>query len=147
MKRGKLKLNNIDHDINKNMKKETKTIGNINKFDSSLENLYNKMSTKEDLLIFQPEIKNYLENKKYDVSVKLNPSVICNNFEKTREKICTSECLKNNMQLRKQIGNIESKVEEINDNDIKAINNMNKIEDKMIKLFSDINNPKPKEAN
>ena len=147
MKRGKLKLNNIDQDINKNMKKETKTIGNINKFDSSLENLYNKMSTKEDLLIFQPEIKNYLENKKYDVSVKLNPSVICNNFEKTREKICTSECLKNNMQLRKQIGNIESKVEEINDNDIKAINNMNKIEDKMIKLFSDINNPKPKEAN
>ena len=49
------------------------------------------------------------------------------------------------MQLRKQMGNIESKVEEINNNDIKAINKMNKIEDKMIKLFCDINNPKPKD--
>ena len=103
------------------------------------------MSSKEDLLIYQPEIKDYLENKKYDVSVKLNPGIICNNFEKTREKICTSEFLKNNMQLRKQIGHIESKVEEINNNDIKAINKMNNIEDKIIKIFCDINNPRPKE--
>ena len=131
--------------MHKYIKKETKTIGNYNKLNSPLENLYDKMSTKEDLLMYQPEIKNYLENKKYDTSVKLNPSTICNNFEKTREKICTSEFLKNNMQLRKQIGNIESKVEEINDNDNKAINKMNNIEDKMIKLFCDINNPKPKE--
>ena len=141
----KIDIHNIDNKMHKYIKKETKTIGNYNKLNSPLENLYDKMSTKEDLLMYQPEIKNYLENKKYDTSVKLNPSTICNNFEKTREKICTSEFLKNNMQLRKQIGNIESKVEEINDNDIQAINKMNNIEDKMIKLFCDINNPKPKE--
>ena len=142
----KINLNNIDNKLNKFMKKETKTI-DYNTSNSPLEYLYDKMSTKEDLLIYQPEIKNYLENKKYDISVKLNPSNICNNFEKTREKICTSEFLKNNMQLRKQLGNIESKVEEINNNDIKAINNMNNIEDKMIKLFCNIDNPKPKEEN
>ena len=138
-------INNIENKRNKSIKKETKKIGNYNVLNSPLEKLYDKMSTKENLLIYQPEIKNYLENKKYDTSVKLNPSNICNNFEKTREKICSSEFLKNNMQLRKQMGNIESKVEEINDNDIKAMNKMNNIEDKMIKLFCDINNPKPKE--
>ena len=132
--------------MKKHKEKEFKTIENNNiSSDLSLINLYDKMSSKEDLLIYQPEIKDYLENKKYDVSVKLNPSIICNNFEKTREKICDSEFLKNNIQLRKQIGNIESKVEEINNNDIKAINKMNNIEDKIIKLFCDINNPRPKE--
>ena len=141
----KIDIHHIDNMMHKYIKKDTKTMGNHIKLNSPLEKLYDKMSTKEDLLIYQPEIKEYLKNKKYDTSVKLNPSTICNNFEKTREKICTSEFLKNNMQLRKQIGNIESKVEEINDNDIKAINKMNNIEDKMIKLFCDINNPKPKE--
>ena len=140
-----LSINNIDNKFNKYLKEQIKTFGNNNTLNSPLENLYEKMYKKEDLLIYQPEIKDYLENKKYDVSVKLNPSIICNNFEKTREKICTSEFLKNNMQLRKQIGNVESKVEEINDNDIKVMNKMNNIEDKMIKLFCDINNPKPKE--
>ena len=135
---------NIDFGFSKNKysKRQTKTMGNTNNI---LENLYDKMSTKENLLIYQPDIKEYLENKKFDVSIKLTPSIVCNNFEKTREKICTSDFLKNNIQLRKQMGNIESKVEEINNNDIKAINKMNNIEDKMIKLFCDINNPKPKE--
>ena len=135
---------NIDNNFNKNkfIKQQIKTMGNS---ENILENLYDKMSTKEDLLIFQPDIKQYLENKKFDVSIKLTPSNICNNFEKTREKICNSDFLKNNIQLRKQMGNIESKVEEINNNDTKAINKMNNIEDKMIKLFCDINNPKPKE--
>ena len=135
---------NIDNNFNKNrfIKQQIKTMGNS---ENILENLYDKMSTKENLLIFQPDIKQYLENKKFDVSIKLTPSNICNNFEKTREKICTSDFLKNNIQLRKQMGNIESKVEEINNNDTKAINKMNNIEDKMIKLFCDINNPKPKE--
>ena len=49
------------------------------------------------------------------------------------------------MQLRKQMGSPVSKVEEMNDNDMKDKDKMNKIEDKMIKLFCDINNPKPKE--
>ena len=145
--KNKLKISSdiIDNKISKYNDKQSKTIENNNISEISLVNLYDKMSTKEDLLIYQPEIKDYLENKKYDVSVKLNPGIICNNFEKTREKICTSEFLKNNMQLRKQIGHIESKVEEINNNDIKAINKMNNIEDKIIKIFCDINNPRPKE--
>ena len=145
--KNKLKISSdiIDNKISKYNDKQSKTIENNNISEKSLVNLYDKMSTKEDLLIYQPEIKDYLENKKYDVSVKLNPGIICNNFEKTREKICTSEFLKNNMQLRKQIGHIESKVEEINNNDIKAINKMNNIEDKIIKIFCDINNPRPKE--
>ena len=144
----KLSINNSDNNkIDKFIKQPTKTLGNNNRLNSplKLENLYDKISTKENLLIYQPDIKEYLENKKYDVSIRLSPSIICNNFEKTREKICTSDFLKSDMQLRKQMGSPVSKVEEMNDNDMKAKDKMNKIEDKMIKLFCDINNPKPKE--
>ena len=48
------------------------------------------------------------------------------------------------MYLRKQIsGNLEF-AEKVNDNDMKAIQKVNVIEDKIIKLFCDINNPKKK---
>ena len=141
----RLSINNIDNKIKKNTNGQTKTYTKNNRLSSPLENLYDRISTKENLLIYQPDVKEYLENKKYDVSVRLRPSIICNNFEKTREKICTSDFLKNDIQLRRQmVGNV-SKVELMNDNDIKAKNKMNLIEDKMIKLFCDINNPKPKE--
>ena len=133
------KINNIY------LKQQTKTISNTNRLNLPLENLYEQISTKENLLIYQSDIKEYLENKKYDISVKLSPSIICNNFEKTREKICTSDFLKNDIQLRRQMGNSAAKLEEMNNNDLKVKNKMNHIEDKMIKLFCDINNPKPKE--
>ena len=66
-------------------KKYTKTIDNNDILKSPLEKLYDRISTKENLLNYQPEIKDYLENRKYDISIKINPSLICNNFEKTRE--------------------------------------------------------------
>ena len=101
--------------------------------------LYDKILKKEDLINYQKEIKKYLSNKKYDISVKTNPSSVCNNFENCREKIYGSECLKTNMQLKKQLGRNELNSERINtDNKIK--NKINNIEDKAIKLFCDINN-------
>ena len=106
--------------------------------------LYDKLSKKDDLINYQKEIKKYLSNKKYDISIKMNPSSVCNNFENCREKIYKSECLKNDIHLRKQLGRNELKNERINtDNKIK--NKINNIEDKVIKLFCDINNPRKNE--
>ena len=147
------KLSNLLTENNNNSKKDLKhnkyyikTSENQDLKKSNLEILYDRISKKDDLLNYQKEIKNYLSNKKYDVSIKMNPSSVCNNFENCREKIYQSECLKNDMQLRKQLGRIELNSQRINtDNKIK--NKINNIEDKVIKLFCDINNPRKKEEN
>jgi hypothetical protein len=111
---------------------------------SPLERLYYKISTKENLLNYQPEIKDYLENRKYDISIKINPSLICNNFEKTREKVCQSDTFKQDLHLRKQLDDYTTNIDKINNNDLKTKDKINNVEDKMIKLFCDINNPRKK---
>ena len=137
--------NNSKKDLKHN-KYYIKTSENQDLKKSNLEVLYDRISKKDDLLNYQKEIKKYLSNKKYDISIKMNPSSVCNNFENCREKIYQSECLKNDMQLRKQLGRIELNSQRINtDNKIK--NKINNIEDKVIKLFCDINNPRKKEEN
>lgn len=150
----KIKLNNVltesnnnNKDINQNINHNNyyiKTSENKDTKKSKLEMLYDKISKKDDLINYQKEIKHYLSNKKYDISIKMNPSSVCNNFENCREKIYQSECLKDDMHLRKQLGRNELNSERINtDNKIK--NKINNIEDKIIKLFCDINNPRKKE--
>ena len=124
--------------------KHTKTIDNNDIFKSPLERLYDKISTKENLLNYQPEIKDYLENRKYDISIKINPSLICNNFEKTRQKVCQSDTFKQDIHLRKQLDSSTTNIDKINNKDLKAKDKINNVEDKMIKLFCDINNPRKK---
>ena len=136
--------NNSNNKDIKHNKYYIKTSENNDLKKSNLELLYDRISKKDDLLNYQKEIKRYLSNKKYDISIKMNPSSVCNNFENCREKIYQSECLKDDMQLRKQLGRNELNNQRINtDNKIK--NKINNIEDKLIKLFCDINNPRKKE--
>ena len=112
---------------------------------SPLEKLYDTISKKDDLKNYQKEIKKYLKNKNYDISIKINPSSVCNNFENAREKIYKSDFMKEDIQLRKQIGEYNLTTENIKNNDLKIKNRINNIEDKMIKIFCDINNPRKKE--
>ena len=119
----------------------TKTIDN-NLLKSPLETLYEHISTKDNLLNYQQDIKAYLKKRKFDTSIKVSPIYICNNFEKTREKVCQSDSLKQDMYLRKQIEGNLSNVEKNNNNDMKAKEKINNIEDKIIKLYCDINNPR-----
>ncbi len=142
---GKLNIDNIfNNDYNHYSRNHLKTIDNTELSKSPLERLYDKISTKDNLLNYQSDINNYLKNKKYDLSIKINPTSLCNNFEKTRETISHSILLKNDMQLRKQISGNLLFAEKVNDDDMKAIKKVNVIEDKIIKLFCDINNPKKK---
>ena len=135
-------ISNRNQQQRKFSNKYTKTLDYDSLGNSPLEQLYDHISTKENLLYYQPDIKNYLNNRKFDISVKINPSFICNNFEKTREKICQSDFLKQDMQLRKQIEGNVSNAENINNKDLKTKDKINNIEDKIIKLYCDINNPR-----
>ena len=136
--------------INKNNKYPTNlyinTVGSGNELSKSpLENLYDNISTEENLLNCQPEIQNYLKNRNFDLTVKIDPSSICNNFEKTRGRICNSEFLKQDMNLRKQINGNIVLAEKVKNNDIKSKIKINNIENKIIKIFCNINNPRKKE--
>jgi hypothetical protein len=121
-----------------------KTIDNNDAMKSPLERLYDKISTEKNSLNYQSEINNYLKDKKLDTSNKLNPSYICKNFETTREKLCNSDCLKQNMQLRKQINSNILFAEKIKKNNSKTNRKVSKIEDKIIKIFCNINNQRKK---
>ena len=130
---------------NNNSNKYIKTLDNNDLLKSPLEKLYDKISTKENLLNYQSDINKYLSKRKYDISIKINPRAICNNFEKTRQKICQSEFLKQDLYLRKQISGNISHAEKVNNKDLKNKKNINHIEDKIIKIYCDINNPRKKE--
>ena len=117
-----------------------KTVDNNDLARSTLEKLYDKISDKERLIDYQSDINNYLKNRKYDE--KISPYSICQNFEKTREKICKSIFLKQDMNLMKEInGNIEN-AERVRDNDIKTKSKVFDIENKMVKIYCNINNPR-----
>ena len=109
-------------------------------FKSTLEKLYDRISKKDNLLNYQHEITDYLKNKKADISVRINPSTMCNNFEKTREKICQSEYLKNDINLRKKMDGPDYNIDKIKSNDLKTKHKVNHIEDVIIKLYNDIDN-------
>ena len=105
-----------------------------------MEKLYDRISKKDNLLNYQHEITDYLKNKKADISVRINPSTMCNNFEKTREKICQSEYLKNDINLRKKMDGPDYNIDKIKSNDLKTKHKVNHIEDVIIKLYNDIDN-------
>ena len=115
-------------------------IQDVNK--SPLEILYDEISTKKNVLSYQPKIKEYLQSKNYDLSHKINISSVCNNLEKARLKINDSKNLIKDMQLRKNMRSVASNIDKIKNKDINMKIKMNNVEDKIIKLFCNINNPK-----
>ena len=130
------KVNNIYLENNNKMD----DIHDVNK--SPLEKLYDEISTKKNLMNYQPKIKEYLQSKNYDLSHKINISSVCNNLEKARLKINDSKNLIKDMQLRKQLRSVASNIDKIKNKDINMKIKMNNVEDKIIKLFCNINNPK-----
>jgi hypothetical protein len=130
------KVNNIYLENNNKMD----DIHDVNK--SPLEKLYDEISTKKNVMSYQPKIKEYLQSKNYDLSHKINISSVCNNLEKARLKINDSKNLVKDMQLRKQLRSVSSNFDKIKNKDINMKIRMNNVEDKIIKLFCNINNPK-----
>ena len=71
---------------------------------SNLENLYDKIKNKDDLLEYDFLIKNYLKNSQYDLEPKLSPNDISSNLQKIRKKIVRDDFLSRNIRLRKICG-------------------------------------------
>lgn len=131
--------------INKKISKSIDIYNNDMHYDNDMFQLYEKIYKKDNLINYQKEIKKYLKSKNYDVSVKINPTSVCNNFENVREKIYKSDFMKEDMQLRNRIKEDNLTMENINKDDLNIKNRINNIEDKMIKIFCAIDNPRKKE--
>ena len=101
-----------------------------------LESLYKNISKTFDTTPYNKKIEKYLKFRNYDISPKLSPSNICNDFENIREKICKGKAMRRMIELRKNNDSNQSSVEQMNRNEQRAAKNMNEIEDKMIKVFS-----------
>ena len=102
----------------------------------TLENLYKEISTSYDTIPFHKIIEKYLKYKKYKILPKIAPYNICNNIENIRNHICKDKTIKKVIDLRENLGDNESNIEQLNKNEINTKKNMNEIEDKMIKVFS-----------
>ena len=117
--------NSLNNETNNNNFNYFKTIDSNDSNQSSFEKLYYKISTKENVLKFQPQLKKFLKKKKFDISLNINPISVCNNFESTREIINSSDFFKQNMQLRKKHEEDNFNTDKINNKDMKIKDEMN----------------------
>lgn len=112
-----------------------------------LEKLYMKISKKgnNNTLKFNNQVKNYFNSYKniftFEGKKDINPFNISNKVDNVRIQINDSESLKRDIYLRKQSDNSLENINKINDRDLKLKKHFYDIEDKMIKLFCDLNNP------
>ena len=109
---------------------------------SNLENLYDKIKNKDDLLEYNILIKKYLRNSQYDLEPKISPNNISSNLDKITKRIVKNDFLRRNIRLRKICGINDKDSFEKMKNDYEE--NKNKIYsmcDEMNKIFSNITNP------
>ena len=104
---------------------------------TNLETLYNKVKKKDDPSMYDSEIRCYLARKNYIILPKINAHSVCNNMEKIKEKICNSNIMKDNMNLRKFINYNMSKANQLCRNEMEVNKSIIEAEDKMIKVYSD----------
>ena len=109
---------------------------------SNLENLYDKIKNKDDLLEYDFLIKKYLRNSQYDLEPKISPNYVYSNLDKIKNRIVKNDFLSRNIRLRKICGINDKDSFEKMKNDYEE--NKNKIYsmcDEMNKVFSNITNP------
>ena len=101
-----------------------------------LETLYNQVTTSFDITPYNKRIERYLKFRKYEILPKLAPYNICHNIENIRDQICKGKTMKKVIDLRKNFGDNQANIEQMNKNELMAVKNINEMEDKMIKVFS-----------
>lgn len=114
----------------------------INEPKSVVENIYVKIKDKDDTLEYDFLIRNYLENRKYNLEAKLSPSDVCNNYQIVRENIVRNDFLKRNMKLKKISGfDNTSSFEKMTSIYEKNKNKIHSVADEMNKVFANLKNP------
>ena len=102
----------------------------------ALEALYRNVSTSFDSTRYHKRIEKYLINRRYEILPKLAQYNICNNIENIRDQICKGKTMRKVIDLRKNMGDSQENIQQMNRNENNAIKNMNEMEDKLIKVFS-----------
>lgn len=133
----------------KKIKIQTKKL-NKELLKSTLEKLYEKMTktnnNNKNGFKFNNQIKKYIISKKGSLSYEgkkyINPFNISNNIENVRQKLSNNIYIKNDIYLRRIGANSLDNINKLNKRNEKIQQNMNNIEDKMIKILCELNNPK-----
>ena len=109
------------------------------KYKSSLEKLYNKISSSDDQLKFNKRIKNFIKNKGLNMSDDVSPKEICKNIDDLKGKIFKNDVILKDIQLRKknyeylELTNEQNKFIEKEVNFKNIINNS---QNKIIEIYS-----------
>ena len=109
------------------------------KYKSSLEKLYNKISSSDDQLKFNKRIKNFIKKKGLNMSDDVSPKEICKNIDDIKGKIFKNDVILKDIQLRKknyeylELTNEQNKFIEKEVNFKNIINNS---QNKIIEIYS-----------
>ena len=109
------------------------------KYKSSLEKLYNKISSSDNQLKFNKRIKNFIKNKGLNMSDDVSPKEICKNIDDIKGKIFKNDVILKDIQLRKknyeylELTNEQNKFIEKEANFKNIINNS---QNKIIEIYS-----------
>ena len=109
------------------------------KYKSSLEKLYNKISSSDDQLKFNKRIKNFIKNKGLNMSDDVSPKEICKNIDDLKGKIFKNDVILKDIELRKknyeylELTNEQNKFIEKEANFKNIINNS---QNKIIEMYS-----------
>ena len=117
-------------------KKRLSVVKSVKNHKKLLEPLYRQVSTSFDIAPFHKKIENYLKLRKYEILPKISPYYICNNVENIRDQICKDKTMRKVIELRKNLGDNQENIDNMNRNEDLAGRSMNEMEDKMIKIFS-----------
>jgi hypothetical protein len=109
------------------------------KYKSSLEKLYNKISSSDDQLKFNKRIKNFIKKKGLNMSDDVSPKEICKNIDDLKGKIFKNDVILKDIELRKknyeylELTNEQNKFIEKEANFKNIINNS---QNKIIEMYS-----------
>ena len=113
-----------------------------------LSKLYEKINKNEKInsLKLNNQLKKYIKSYKksfsFEAEKDINSYNISNKVDNIRQSFNENISIKNDIYLRKISGSSLDKINNINKRDIKLKENINNIEDKMIKIYCDLDNPK-----
>lgn len=124
----------------KKIKKKFSAVKPIKNPKEVLENLYNQVTTSFDGTSYNKGMERYLRFRKYEILPKIEPYNICHNIENIRDQICKGKTMKKVIDLRKNFGDNQENIDQMNKNELMTAKSMNEMEDKMIKVFSGYKN-------
>lgn len=109
------------------------------KYKSSLEKLYNKISSSDNQLKFNKRIKNYIKNKGLNMSDDVSPKEICKNIDDLKGKIFKNDVILKDIELRKKNHEYLELTNEHNkfiEKEVNFKNIINNSQNKIIEIYS-----------